>query len=224
MTQKSIIIVAGGQGLRVGASLPKQFIPIAGKPILMHTIEAFYCYDSSIEIVLVLPESHCEYWNKLCDEYKFTIKHKVAIGGETRFHSVKNGLELANGTFVGVHDGARPFASGEMIARCYDAAKELKAIIPVIDSVDSLREIFDDGNSKIVDRKKIKAIQTPQVFERKILQKAYLRMYKDTFTDDASVVEADGGQIYLIEGDIKNIKITTPLDLQIAPLLFSTDK
>ncbi|EGK06595.1 2-C-methyl-D-erythritol 4-phosphate cytidylyltransferase [Dysgonomonas mossii] len=217
--KKNVIIVAGGKGLRMGNDLPKQFIPIGGKPVLMHTIEAFYRFDEDINIVLVLPDSHQEYWKSLCEEYNFTIEHAIANGGETRFHSVKNGLALVADGLVGVQDGVRPFGSEEMIKRCFDAAREYPAVIPVIDSTDSLREVVDEDKSRIVDRSKIRLVQTPQVFEVDILKKAYQTDFKETFTDDASVVEAMGVNVHLVKGEVTNIKITTPLDLKIGELI-----
>lgn len=222
----NVIIVAGGKGLRMGSELPKQFIPIGGKRILMHTIETFYNFDNNIKIILVLPASHQEYWDKLCKNHKFRIPHEIATGGETRFHSVKNGLALVKEGLVAVQDGVRPFGSKEMIKRCFDAANIYPAVIPVIGSSDSLREILDSGKSKIVDRSKIRLIQTPQVFHSDILKKAYESEYKDVFTDDASVVEEMGIDIHLVEGELTNIKITTPLDLRIGKLIcekFSTN-
>ena len=143
--KKNVIIVAGGKGLRMGNDLPKQFIPIGGKPVLMRTIEAFYRFDQDINIILVLPVSHQDYWKSLCEEYNFSIEHVIANGGETRFHSVKNGLDLVTNGLVAVQDGVRPFGSVEMIKRCFDAAEEeYPAVIPVIDSTDSLREVVDE--------------------------------------------------------------------------------
>lgn len=217
--KKNVIIVAGGKGLRMGNDLPKQFIPICGKPVLMRTIEAFYKFDEYVNIVLVLPVSHQEYWKSLCEEYNFTIEHVIANGGETRFHSVKNGLTLVTDGLVGVQDGVRPFGSEEMIKRCFDAAREYPAVIPVIDSTDSLREVVDEDKSRIVDRSKIRLVQTPQVFEVDILKKAYQTDFKETFTDDASVVEAMGVNVHLVKGEVTNIKITTPLDLKIGELI-----
>ncbi|SBW01899.1 2-C-methyl-D-erythritol 4-phosphate cytidylyltransferase [uncultured Dysgonomonas sp.] len=219
MSSKSVIIVAGGKGLRMGSDLPKQFIPIGGKPVLMRTIEAFHAYDSNIVIILVLPYSHQVYWKELCANYHFGIPHTIAMGGETRFHSVKNGLGLVNGGIVAVQDGVRPFASKEMIARCFDAAEEYQAVIPVIDSTDSLREMTEGTKSKIIDRSKIRLVQTPQVFHTDILKKAYETEFKDTFTDDASVVESMGIDVHLVRGEVTNIKITTPLDLKIGELI-----
>lgn len=220
-SNNNIIIVAGGKGLRMGGELPKQFIPIAGKPILMHTVEAFYNFDPDINIILVLPDSHRDYWAKLCKEYKFEVPHTITSGGETRFHSVLNGLQLIESGIVGVHDGARPFASKELITHCFDAAVKHKAVIPVIDSTDSLRELTNDGKSKIVDRSKIKLVQTPQVFTIELLKKAYQTDFKDTFTDDASVVEALGEEIYLVKGETTNIKVTTPIDLKIGEYIIN---
>lgn len=219
MSNRSVIIVAGGKGLRMGSDLPKQFIPIAGKPVLMRTIEAFHSYDSNIDIILVLPYSHHVYWKELCANYHFGIPHTIAMGGETRFHSVKNGLGLINGGIVAIQDGVRPFASKEMIARCFDAAKRYHAVIPVIDSTDSLREMIDGTKSRIIDRSGIRLVQTPQVFHTDILKKAYETEFKDTFTDDASVVEAMGIDVHLVKGEVTNIKITTPLDLKIGELI-----
>ena len=218
--KKNVIMVAGGKGLRMGNDLPKQFIPIGGKPVLMRTIEAFYRFDQDINIILVLPVSHQDYWKSLCEEYNFSIEHTIANGGETRFHSVKNGLALVADGLVGVQDGVRPFGSVEMIKRCFDAAEEeYPAVIPVIDSTDSLREVVDEDKSRIVDRSKIRLVQTPQVFDVNVLKKAYQTDFKETFTDDASVVEAMGVNVHLVKGEVTNIKITTPLDLKIGELI-----
>lgn len=219
MSRKNVIIVAGGKGLRMGSDLPKQFIPVGSKPVLMRTIENFYNFDNDINIVLVLPLSHQVYWKELCANYHFEIPHTIAMGGDNRFYSVKNGLALVDEGIVGVQDGVRPFASKEMIARCFDAGKKHQAVIPVIDSTDSLREMLDNKRSHIIDRSKIRLVQTPQVFNVGILKKAYEVEFKDTFTDDASVVESIGVNIHLVKGEVTNIKITTPLDLKIGELI-----
>ena len=219
MAQLNVIIVAGGKGLRMGGELPKQFIEIGGKPILMHTIDAFFRFDSWIRIILVLPESHREYWQELCQKYNYDVPHVVTIGGETRFHSVKNGLALVDDGLVAVHDGARPFASEELIGRCFLAARDNAAAIPVVDATDSLRQIQEDGKSKIIDRSKIKQVQTPQVFSVVLLKKAYEQEFSNIFTDDASVVETLGQEIKLEQGEITNIKVTTPIDLKIGELI-----
>lgn len=220
--KNNVIIVAGGKGLRMGNDLPKQFIPIGGRPVLMRTIEAFCNFDNDINIILVLPLSHQDYWQQLCEEYNFTVSYKIATGGETRFHSVKNGLALVKDGIVGVQDGVRPFASEEMIQRCFNAAHNFSAVVPVIDSTDSLRQIKDDGKSQIIDRSQIRLVQTPQVFDVEILKKAYDIDYKETFTDDASVVESMGVDIHLVQGEVTNIKITTPLDLKIGEFLVNS--
>ena len=220
--KKHIIIVAGGKGLRMGGDIPKQFLPVCGKPVLMRTLEAFHAYDSSIHMILVLPVSQQEYWKELCAEYHFSLSHDIADGGETRFHSVMNGLALVEGDgLVGVHDGVRPFVSQEVIARCYEEASLKKAVIPVIGVVETVRQLTDEG-SMTVPRDQYKLVQTPQVFEVALLRKAYQQNYTDMFTDDASVVEALGVKVYLVEGNRENIKLTTPFDLQLAEMLCST--
>lgn len=220
--KKHIIIVAGGKGLRMGGEIPKQFLPICGKPVLMRTLEAFHAYDSAIHIVLVLPVSQQAYWKELCAEYHFALLHDVADGGETRFHSVMNGLAKIEGEgLVGVHDGVRPFVSQEVIARCYEEAAAKKAVIPVIGVVETVRQLVD-GESVTVPRDQYKLVQTPQVFDLALLRKAYHQEYTDMFTDDASVVEALGEKVHLVEGNRENIKLTTPFDLKLAELLCST--
>lgn len=220
--KKHIIIVAGGKGLRMGGEVPKQFLPICGKPVLMRTLEAFHAYDSSIHIVLVLPVSQQAYWKELCAEYHFALPHDVADGGETRFHSVMNGLAKIEGEgLVGVHDGVRPFVAQEVIARCYEEAAEKKAVIPVIGVVETVRQLVND-DSVTVPRDQYKLVQTPQVFDVALLRKAYHQEYTDMFTDDASVVEALGEKVHLVEGNRENIKLTTPFDLKLAELLCST--
>ena len=220
--KKHIIIVAGGKGLRMGGEIPKQFLPICGKPVLMRTLEAFHAYDSAIHIVLVLPVSQQAYWKELCAEYHFALPHDVADGGETRFHSVLNGLAKIEGEgLVGVHDGVRPFVSQEVIARCYEEAAEKKAVIPVVGVVETVRYLVD-GESVTVPRDQYKLVQTPQVFDLALLRKAYHQEYTDMFTDDASVVEALGEKVHLVEGNRENIKLTTPFDLKLAELLCST--
>lgn len=213
------LIVAGGKGLRMGSELPKQFLPIGGKPVLMHTLEAFHRFDSGIDLILVLPEEQQGYWKQLCEKHRFTIRHLIVNGGETRFHSVKNGLALVSGGgLVGVHDGVRPFVSQEVIRRCYDRAATEKAVIPVVDVVDTVRQVTESG-SRTVNRDDYKLVQTPQVFDADLLRRAYAQDFKPFFTDDASVVEAMGVPVDLVEGNRENIKITTPFDLKIATAL-----
>ncbi|MDR2967984.1 MAG: 2-C-methyl-D-erythritol 4-phosphate cytidylyltransferase [Tannerellaceae bacterium] len=227
--ENCVIIVAGGKGLRMGEGLPKQFIPIDGKPVLMRTMEAFYRWDPSIEIILVLPEEHQEYWNMLCRELNCTISHHIVNGGESRFHSVRNGLEYLSEElgisperkekgWIAVHDGVRPFPSPEVIANCFSSARQEGNAVPVVPVVDSIRVVADEGN-RPVDRSKYYAVQTPQVFHSDILIRAYRREYSPLFTDDASVVEASGEKIHLVPGNRENIKITTPFDLLVAKAL-----
>lgn len=216
------LIVAGGKGLRMGSELPKQFLPIGGKPVLMCTIEAFYAYNSEIQIILVLPCSQQPYWVDLCREHHFSVPHHIADGGETRFHSVKNGLSFVTTPgLVGVHDGVRPFVAGEVIARCYALAAEKKAVVPVIDVVETVRHL-EDGGSVTVNRDEYKLVQTPQVFDADLLKQAYEQPYTTHFTDDASVVEALGSPVFLTTGNRENIKITTPFDLKIATALLGS--
>ena len=216
---RHVIIVAGGKGLRMGGDIPKQFLPVGGKPVLMRTIEAFYAFDSSMHIILVLPVSQQAYWKDLCETYHFALRHDIADGGETRFHSVKNGLALVGGEgLVGVHDGVRPFVSRQVIAGCYDTARQRHAVIPVIDVVETVRHLTGVG-SETVPRNNYKLVQTPQVFEVQLLKEAYQQEYTDAFTDDASVVEAMGREVCLVQGNRENIKLTTPFDLKIAEVL-----
>ena len=219
--RKHVIIVAGGKGLRMGGDIPKQFLPVHGKPVLMRTLEAFYAYDPSIHIILVLPVSQQAYWKELCRGFNFELSHDIADGGETRFQSVKNGLELVEGEgLVGVHDDVRPFVSQDVMVRCYKEALEKKAVIPVIGVVETVRHLIDEG-SVTVPRDQYKLVQTPQVFDASLLRRAYGQEYTDFFTDDASVVEALGEKVYLVEGNRENIKLTTPFDLKLAEVLCS---
>ena len=216
-----IIIVAGGKGLRMGSDIPKQFLPIGGKPVLMRTIERFREYSPNLQIILVLPKAQQDYWQQLCKEYDFKVEYQLADGGETRFHSVQNGLALipndAEGV-VGVHDGVRPFPSIEVIRNCYETARTQKAVIPVIPVVETVRHLKGD-TSVTVPRNDYRLVQTPQTFDIQLLKAANRQPYNDGFTDDASVVEAFGFDITLVEGNRENIKITTPYDLRIAEVL-----
>lgn len=217
--KKQLIVVAGGKGLRMGGEIPKQFLPINGKPVLMLTLEAFHRFDPEMVIILVLPREQQAYWAELCRKYHFELAHRLADGGETRFYSVKNGLALADEDgLIGVHDGVRPFVSQEVIARCYNTASLKKAVIPVIDVVETIRRL-DGDESETVDRNKYKLVQTPQVFTVDLLKRAYNQKYTTLFTDDASVVEALGEKVTLVNGNRENIKITTPFDLIIANAL-----
>lgn len=224
-----VIIVAGGKGLRMGSDIPKQFLPVGGKPVLMRTIERFREYSADLQVILVLPKSQQDYWRQLCQQYQYPLPSQVegegsyllADGGETRFHSVQNGLALipddADGV-VGVHDGVRPFPSIEVIRRCYATARQTGAAVPVIPVVETLRHTVDD-TSVTVPRSDYRLVQTPQTFDIRLLQAANRQPYNDGFTDDASVVESYGHAITLVEGNRENIKITTPYDLKIAEIL-----
>jgi len=223
-----VIIVAGGKGLRMGSDIPKQFLPIGGKPVLMRTIERFREYSPTLQIILVLPKAQQEYWRELCQQYNFPLPQQggarggssylLADGGETRFHSVQHGLALipddAQGV-VGVHDGVRPFPSIEVIRNCYETARTAKAVIPVIPVVETLRHITEGTKP----RGDYRLVQTPQTFDIQLLKAANRQPYNDNFTDDASVVEAFGFDITLVEGNRENIKITTPYDLKLAEIL-----
>jgi len=232
-----IIIVAGGKGLRMGGDIPKQFLPIGGKPILMRTLERFRAYSETLQIILVLPKDQHDYWFQLCKEYHFPLpstreagkgSYLMTDGGETRFHSVQHGLALipddAQGV-VGVHDGVRPFPSIEVIRNCYETARTAKAVIPVIPVVETLRVIDPIGTigtivpTHTVPRSDYRLVQTPQTFDIQLLKAANQQPYNDNFTDDASVVESYGHPITLVEGNRENIKITTPYDLKIAEVL-----
>ena len=216
-----VIIVAGGKGLRMGSDIPKQFLPIGGKPVLMRTLERFREYSADLQIILVLPEAQQDYWRQLCEEYHFDVEYQLANGGQTRFHSVQNGLALvpddAEGV-VGVHDGVRPFPSIEVIKNCYETARTAKAVIPVIPVVETVRHL-EKESSVTVPRDEYKLVQTPQTFDIQLLKAANRQPYNDGFTDDASVVESYGHAITLVEGNRENIKITTPYDLKIAEVL-----
>ena len=216
-----VIIVAGGKGLRMGSDIPKQFLPIGGKPVLMRTLERFREYSANLQIILVLPKAQQDYWQGLCKEYEFGVKYQLADGGETRFHSVQNGLALipndAEGV-VGVHDGVRPFPSIDVIRRCYETAQSQKAVVPVIPVVETVRHL-ENEKSVTVPRDEYCLVQTPQTFDIQLLKAANRQPYNDGFTDDASVVESYGHPIFLVEGNRENIKITTPFDLKIAETL-----
>lgn len=224
-----VIIVAGGKGLRMGADIPKQFLPVGGKPVLMRTLERFREYAADLQIILVLPKAQQDYWRELCQQYNFDVEYTLANGGETRFHSVQNGLALvpddAEGV-VGVHDGVRPFPSVEVIRNCYETARTAKAVIPVIPIVETVRHLVSESNvqrSITVPRGDYRLVQTPQTFDIQLLKAANRQPYNDGFTDDASVVEAYGFDITLVEGNRENIKITTPFDMTIAEALLNNN-
>lgn len=220
--EKFVIIVAGGKGLRMGGDIPKQFLEIKGKPILMRTMEQFYEYDPEIHIILVLPESQIEYWDELCKQYRFSLSYQLVHGGETRYHSVSNGLAeiKVDEALVAVHDGVRPFVSVKTIADTFVEAEKSGAAVPVIECVDSVREVDNVSKESFAkERAALRLVQTPQTYRLSILRKAYSLPYTPFFTDDASVVEAVGEKIVLTSGNRENIKITTSFDLKIAEVL-----
>lgn len=234
--KKTVIIVGGGKGTRMGGDLPKQFIPLQGKPILMHTLDVFYKWDAKADLLLVIPEEYVDYWNMLCRELNFTIPYRTAFGGATRYHSVFNGLHEVEGDgLIAVHDGVRPFVTPEIISACFKMAEAYGAAIPVVPMIESVREITGDislasdrhdvppiyGNaslfrtkSQAFDRRRLFIVQTPQAFRADILREAYEQPYDERFTEEASLVEALGYTIRLVEGSYENIKITTPNDLR----------
>lgn len=213
------IIVAGGSGSRMKSDLPKQFLPIKGKPILMITLEQFYTFDSNIHILLVLPKDQFDYWKVLCKAHDFTVPHQIIEGGNSRFQSVKSGLEaIKERGLVAIHDGVRPFISHSIIKANYQTASKYDSALTVVDLKDSIRFISSTSN-KSLNRKEYKTVQTPQTFRIDKIKEAYLQKETDYFTDDASVYEANGGKVHLVDGDYRNIKITTPEDIVIAESL-----
>jgi 2-C-methyl-D-erythritol 4-phosphate cytidylyltransferase len=218
------IIVAGGSGSRMQSDVPKQFMQLNGRPVLMHTIEAFHFSASAPEMILVLNEVFHQDWKDLCAEYKFTIPHQLVQGGEQRFHSVKNGLKsITKPAIVAIHDAVRPCISHEIIDSAYRQAEESGNAVVAVKSRDSIRQSTKTGTVS-VNRDEIYLIQTPQVFRSEILNKAYEQEYRSEFTDDASVVESSGEEIRLIEGDTRNLKITYPEDILLAQTYLSLKK
>jgi len=211
------IILAGGDGKRMGTKVAKQFLELEGKPILRHTIEQFLSLPFEIEIIVVLPQELKKYWKDYCTQNDFLPKYFLPSGGITRFHSVQNALKfIPDGSLVAVHDGVRPFVSTQFLIGLFEQAKSVPALIPAIKPVESIREIDKNGNSFSVDREKFLLVQTPQIFHSEVLVNAYKQAFSPKFTDDASVVEAYGCNIRICQGSRYNIKITTPEDLEVA--------
>lgn len=230
--QRSTIIVAGGSGKRMGAAVPKQFLLLKGRPLLCWTIEAFNTYDARMQIILVLPEAQIPTWKDLCNAYSFRVEHHVVAGGEERHHSVKNGLgAVHHNGLVAVHDGVRPLVSKELITRCFDAAEAHGAAIPVTMIPSSVREIdpleplgpSTALRSRAVDRSLLRAVQTPQCFRMDVLRKAFELPYDPAFTDEATLVERTGTAVFLVDGEERNIKVTTPVDLRVAEILLGEE-
>lgn len=222
------VIVAGGSGVRFGSVLPKQFVLLSGKPVLMHTLERFAAYyashtDVEGEIILVLPQAHMATWQELCDKYTFVVEHRVVTGGDTRFQSVLNALNSLptddTDAVVAIHDGVRPLVSTEIIENAFKVARENGSAIPVTPITDSIRKVGVDGNSQAIKRSELRAVQTPQAFRLEELREAYSVLYNDSFTDDASVYEHLGYRVTLIDGNPENIKITNSGDIAIAEIL-----
>lgn len=215
-----VIIVAGGKGTRMGTDVPKQFLPVGGRPVLMWTIERFRQFDASMRIIVVLPAEQQDYWRMLCAQHRFTVAHELACGGATRFESSRNGLRLIPAEAAGlvaIHDGARPFVALETIARCFAKAAEMGGAIPVVPVTDTLRRKTEAEGSETVDRSLYCRVQTPQVFDIQRLKAAYAQPYRPEYTDDASVYEYSGEScVGLVDGNVENIKLTTPFDLMVA--------
>jgi len=222
MSDKSVVIVAGGSGTRMNSPVPKQFMLLNDRPLLMHTINTFYDYDSRINIIVVLSESESERWKQLIVKHNFIIPHTIAFGGSNRFQSVKNGLaKILNTDSVAIHDGVRPLCSIALIKKCFEEAEKFSNAIPSIPLSDSIREINSERNIT-VDRQKLRIVQTPQCFDFAKLKQAYELATHENFTDDAGVFEAAGNKIHLVDGEKMNIKITEASDLTVASALMST--
>ncbi|MGM0565682.1 MAG: 2-C-methyl-D-erythritol 4-phosphate cytidylyltransferase [Bacteroidota bacterium] len=224
--KKNVIVVAGGSGKRMQSRLPKQFLPLSGKPVLMRTLEIFYqtIKKEAFQVFLVLPESHIAKWEELCLQHHFNIPHQIVNGGTERFYSVKNALDkIKDDSLVAIHDGVRPLVSKAVINRCFDMAERFGSAIPVISVAESMRKI-EQPRSIIVNRSEYVLVQTPQVFRSKLIKSAYQTAFDEKFTDDASVVENYGESINLVEGSRENIKITLPSDLSYAEWLISEMK
>ncbi|MCB9194000.1 MAG: 2-C-methyl-D-erythritol 4-phosphate cytidylyltransferase [Flavobacteriales bacterium] len=216
---RATLIVAGGTGTRFGGSIPKQFQLLRGRPLLSWAVEAFHAFDAAMPLIVVLPDTHIDLWRTLCIGHGFHVPHQVVAGGSERFHSVKAGLEAVPGDpVVAVHDGVRPLPSAELIARCFRAAETAGSAIPVMPVTFSVREVDADG-SHALDRARLRNVQTPQCFQASILKEAFALPYDPAFTDEATLVERTGRQVHLVEGEERNIKVTTPLDMRMAGLL-----
>jgi 2-C-methyl-D-erythritol 4-phosphate cytidylyltransferase len=217
--KKFVIVVAGGSGSRMGSEIPKQFLELFGKPVLMHTIQVFHDFDPESKIILVLPEDQQQFWKGLCLKHSFSLIHQVVSGGKTRFHSVQNGLSLLDGEgVVFIHDGVRPLVSKETLNRCLETAQKSGNAIPVLPVTESLRKL-EDGQNISVDRSQYFSVQTPQTFRSEQILEAFKQDFDLAFTDDASVAEKAGFSIHMVEGNRENIKITTPIDLIVAEAL-----
>ncbi|SIT12569.1 2-C-methyl-D-erythritol 4-phosphate cytidylyltransferase [Belliella pelovolcani] len=218
---KYAVIVAGGSGTRMGAPMPKQYLPIGGMPVLMHTLRKFVRAVFNIKLILVIPANDFELWTELCEQHQFQIPHQVVAGGKSRFQSVKNGLNMIpdHEGLVAIHDGVRPFVEAEVIQSSYEVAAKSGSAIAVVALKDSIRKLQDDGKSVFQERQYFRLVQTPQTFQVSKIKKAFEVPELHTFTDDATVYEHQGWQVELIAGNLENIKITTPEDLEYAEFL-----
>lgn len=212
MVNRSVILVAGGQGTRMKSALPKQFLSVNGRPVLYYSIKAFFNFDPDMQLIVVLPEMYHSYWSDLSKKLPDLPTHEIANGGDTRFHSVKNGLALAKGNVIAVHDAVRPLVSQLTLQRGFEAAEDGKCSIPVIPANETIRHVSESGN-KALNRNELFIVQTPQVFPSAIIHEAFNTQFQSKFTDCASVVEQAGFSIHLVEGNTENIKITHPGDL-----------
>lgn len=219
--KKTAIITAGGIGKRMNSDVPKQFLLLGDTPILMHTIQRFYNFDSSIEILVTLPKEWWSYWNELCEEHRFKIKVHLIEGGKERYHSVQKAVQIAKGKLIAVHDGVRPLVSAETIQHTFEMAAEKGSGVPVVNLKESIR-MYTEKDNKAVDRSDYVLVHTPQCFRSDWLKEAYEQSYSDVFTDDASVVEEYGKSIHLSKSNEENIKITSPNDLRIAEIFLNS--
>ena len=212
--KQAVIFVAGGTGTRMGSPLPKQFLTLNNTPILIHTLRNFFSFNRNLEMIVGMHHDYISFWKDLCLQFEEVPEHTVVAGGEERFHSVKNGIEAvsADVLYIAIHDAVRPLVSHETLTRCFNTLNEHNAVVPAIPINDSIREVHGVLN-RSVDRSLYKRIQTPQCFESSMLKESYSKPFSPLFTDDASVVEANGHSVFLVEGNLENIKITSPIDL-----------
>jgi len=221
--KKAVIVVAAGSGSRMGGQIPKQFLRLQGKPLIIHTLEKFRKFDPEMKMVVVLAPAHRKLWEEVAASYDICNGLLLADGGDRRFSSVKNGLALITEEgLLGIHDAVRPLVSMDTLARTYDSALREGSGIPVMEMEESVRMLLAGGTSSHMDRSKLRKVQTPQVFRSEQIKEAYKQAYSPTFTDDASVYESLHGKLSLVEGNRENIKITTPTDMSLASLLIAS--
>jgi len=219
-----IVLVAGGKGLRMESETPKQFLLLEGKPLVMHTFEAFSAFFDHAVFMLVLPGIEIGRWKQLCAQYNFTLPHRIVEGGPTRFHSVKNALAaIPDKSMVCIHDAVRPLVNNETISNCFRTARIHGNAIPVVPLSESLRQV-ESGISRAVNRENFRIVQTPQVFQSRLIKKAYLQTYREDFTDDAIVLESNGQPVFTVSGNVENIKLTRPADVAYAKAILSKNR